>query len=268
MKTLLIRPGGIGDCILSFPALERLALEDTEIWAPSPIVPLLAFASRARALSSTGLDLLEIPGADASQVVTRLRSFDAIVSWYGSNREEFHDAAARHGLPIRFLAALPPDSASLHAADFFLAQAGGAPPAIPRLRIAPRPGAGGIYIHPYSGSPRKNWPLDRFREAAALLPQPVTWLRGDDDPPLAEAAPPVALDELAARLAGARLYLGNDSGITHLAAAAGAPVVALFGPTDPAVWGPRGPRVQIVQARALDDLMPGDVFAACERLLA
>ena len=34
--------------------------------------------------------------------------------------------------------------------------------------------------------------------------------------------------------------VGNDSGITHLAAALGAPVIALYGPTDPAVWGPRG----------------------------
>jgi ADP-heptose:LPS heptosyltransferase len=54
------------------------------------------------------------------------------------------------------------------------------------------------------------------------------------------------LYELACWLAGASLYVGNDSGITHLAAAAGAPVVALFGPTDPAVWAPRGPRVRVV----------------------
>ena len=39
------------------------------------------------------------------------------------------------------------------------------------------------------------------------------------------------------------LYIGNDSGITHLAAAVGTPVLALFGPTDPEVWAPRGPHV-------------------------
>jgi ADP-heptose:LPS heptosyltransferase len=38
--------------------------------------------------------------------------------------------------------------------------------------------------------------------------------------------------------------IGNDTGITHLAAAIGAPTVALFGPTDPAVWGPRGRKVR------------------------
>ncbi len=45
----------------------------------------------------------------------------------------------------------------------------------------------------------------------------------------------------------ADLYLGNDSGITHLAAASGTPTIALFGPTDPQVWGPKGPQVSIIR---------------------
>ena len=53
------------------------------------------------------------------------------------------------------------------------------------------------------------------------------------------------LYDLARWLAAARLYIGNDSEITHLAAAVGTPVLALFGPTDPAIWGPRGPNVRI-----------------------
>jgi ADP-heptose:LPS heptosyltransferase len=48
------------------------------------------------------------------------------------------------------------------------------------------------------------------------------------------------LPQLAAKLAAAALYIGNDSGVTHLAAAAGAPTIALFGPTDPATWAPIG----------------------------
>lgn len=51
------------------------------------------------------------------------------------------------------------------------------------------------------------------------------------------------LNELAAVLQQCDLYVGNDSGITHLATAVGTPVVALFGPTDPKVWGPRGDKV-------------------------
>jgi len=45
---------------------------------------------------------------------------------------------------------------------------------------------------------------------------------------------------LARWLAAASVYIGNDSGISHLAAACGAPVIALFGPTNPRVWAPRG----------------------------
>jgi ADP-heptose:LPS heptosyltransferase len=55
------------------------------------------------------------------------------------------------------------------------------------------------------------------------------------------------LGKLAALMRQADLYLGNDSGITHLAAACGIPTVALFGPTDPQIWGPRGPQVSIIR---------------------
>ena len=56
----------------------------------------------------------------------------------------------------------------------------------------------------------------------------------------------LSLNELAAVLRKCDLYVGNDSGVTHLAAAVGIPVVALFGPTDPRVWGPRGDKVLTV----------------------
>jgi ADP-heptose:LPS heptosyltransferase len=52
---------------------------------------------------------------------------------------------------------------------------------------------------------------------------------------------------LAAILSQCNLFIGNDSGITHLAAALGVPTVALFGPTDPYFWGPRGKTVFIAR---------------------
>jgi ADP-heptose:LPS heptosyltransferase len=51
--------------------------------------------------------------------------------------------------------------------------------------------------------------------------------------------------QLAEFLAGARVYLGNDSGPSHLAAALRTPVIAMFGPSDPRVWSPRGDSVQV-----------------------
>lgn len=57
----------------------------------------------------------------------------------------------------------------------------------------------------------------------------------------------MALVELSRHLAAARLYLGNDSGVSHLAAAVGCPTVAVFGPTEPRVWAPRGARVKVLK---------------------
>ena len=67
--------------------------------------------------------------------------------------------------------------------------------------------------------------------------------------------PPVVLrDDPPSRLKGvlARcgLFLGNDGGVTHLAALMGVPTVAVFGPSDPVRWAPRGPRVQVVRSPA------------------
>ena len=63
----------------------------------------------------------------------------------------------------------------------------------------------------------------------------------------------VSLSCLPALLSRSKVFLGNDSGITHLAAACDVPTVALFGPTDPGIWGPRGRRVKIVRG---DDSCP------------
>jgi len=70
------------------------------------------------------------------------------------------------------------------------------------------------------------------------------------------------LYELACWLATARLYIGNDSGITHLAAAVGTPVVALFGPTDPRIWAPRGPQIRLIAKPALEEITVDEVLAA------
>jgi ADP-heptose:LPS heptosyltransferase len=61
----------------------------------------------------------------------------------------------------------------------------------------------------------------------------------------------LSLSQAAALLAASDVYLGNDSGITHLAAALGVPTVALFGPSDPRQWAPRGRQVAIVR-RAIE----------------
>lgn len=118
-------------------------------------------------------------------------------------------------------------------------------------------------LHPGSGSIRKNWPVERFAELAlrarhelglkvALFLGPVeleepSRLRAELGPAVDTVFENPRLTLLASLLAESAVYVGNDSGVSHLAAAVGAPTVAIFGPTDPAVWAPLGPRCRVLQ---------------------
>jgi heptosyltransferase-3 len=250
MRRLIIRPGAIGDFVVSLPAMECLKDGRLEVWAASANVPLARFADRARSIASTGLDLLGITDPPP-RLVEELRGFDSIVSWYGANQPDFRQAVAALGLPFTFFQALPGSSA-MHAVDFYLEQVQTLTcrscDGVPRIACEAAREDFAV-IHPFSGSAKKNWPMARFQALARRLERvmPVRWCSGPDDPPLPDAVRIDDLYELGCWLARARLYIGNDSGITHLAAAVGTPVLALFGPTDPAVWSPRGPNVRVAR---------------------
>jgi heptosyltransferase III len=258
LRRLIIRPGGIGDSILALPAMEHLRSGYTEIWVRSEILPLINFVDRVRPIAATGLDLFGIEGVEPrAKLIEELGSFCKIDSWYGASRPDFRDAVAKLGLPFRFHDALPPPDAKIHAADFFALQAGAPVPAIPTIPVKAEP-HGAVVIHPFSGSPIKNWPYERFTELAGRLGG--EWATRYDWVRFAK------LDELARWLAGARVFVGNDSCITHLAAAVGTPVVALFGPTDPAIWAPRGDRVRIVRGRSMEDIGIDEIMHAVRSL--
>jgi heptosyltransferase-3 len=246
--------------------MECLKADYTEVWTRADVAPLIRFADRVRSLASTGIDLLGLEGIDPPKMLLdQLRGFDSIVSWYGSNREEFRAEIRRLGLPFEFFPALPAAGERMYAADFFLAQVGCDGRAIPRVDCAPVEAGDFAVIHPFSGSPRKNWPMERFRELAESIGMPVRWCAGPEED-LDGAARIGNLHELACWIRSARVYVGNDSGITHLAAAAGARVVAIFGPTDPAVWAPRGDRVRVI-AGTLDEIKVEQVLDAVRELL-
>jgi heptosyltransferase III len=255
MRRLLIRGGGIGDCILALPALEYFKSDYTEVWVPTAVVPLVQFADRVRPLASTGIDLFGVGDlTPSSKLVETLAAFDSIVSWYGAQRSEFRSALGKMGLRYEFYRAIPPGDYDGHAADFFSLDVGAPAGVDPRIHVEPAAQRESIVIHPFSGSPRKNWPLERFRELAARLSCKVEWTAGPEEE-LAEATRFENLAELGAWIRGARLYIGNDSGITHLAAAAGAATVALFGCAASARrWGPRGDNVTIVVSGGLERL--------------
>jgi len=130
-------------------------------------------------------------------------------------------------------------------------------------------------LHPGSGSPRKNWPVLRFIELARLLDaraQCPLFLVGEADHEVADVlrrkAPdiPLLADldllDVARVLSAATAYVGNDSGITHLAAALGRPTLALFGPSNPDLWSPRGARLLRAPDGDLGRLSVFDVVGA------
>jgi lipopolysaccharide heptosyltransferase I len=124
---------------------------------------------------------------------------------------------------------------------------------LPLKALPSRSGAAAVVLNPGAGWPNKQWPPERFGalaaglRAARGLRSVVTW--GPGEQPLAaavasssegaaEIAPPTSLAELTALVASAPLVVSGDTGPIHLAAAAGTPIVGLYGPTDPARNGP------------------------------
>jgi len=235
LRRLLIRPGAIGDVILSLPTLEAAQTDYTEVWVARAASSLIRFADRVRAIADTSLDLVGVLDDERVEPALRLLSeFDSIYSWYGSARQEFRDAVRE--LPFRFFPALPPPNDG-----------------VPRIPVPPSARENFVVIHPFASSPAKRWPLERFREVAGSIAAPVRWCAGPEEP-LEGAVRFGDLYELACWLSKARLFLGNDSGIAHLAAAVGTPVVAIFLTTDSRVWAPRGPHVTALERPSVADV--------------
>ncbi|MEP6962262.1 MAG: glycosyltransferase family 9 protein [Acidobacteriota bacterium] len=231
MRRLLIRPGAIGDVILSLPTLEAARADYTEVWAPRPVLPLIRFADRTRAIIDTGLELV---GVRDDARVPALETFDSIYSWYGTNRPEFRAAVAH--LPFTFFPAFPLGEG------------------IPAIPVPPAALGDFAVIHPFASSAAKRWPIENFQAVAARLGMPVRWLAGPEE--VLDGAERIDdLYELGCWLARARVYIGNDSGISHLAAAAGVPTAALFLSTDPGVWAPRGGHVRVLRQPSVDEVV-------------
>jgi heptosyltransferase-2 len=120
-------------------------------------------------------------------------------------------------------------------------------------------------FHPGSGSKRKNWPLenwidigngllglDDFQGSLVIVSgeadeDQVRSLRAIWKNERVQFAKNFTLPDLAAVLENA-IFVGHDSGVSQLAAAAGANCILLFGPSDPEVWAPKNEKVQIIQA--------------------
>ncbi|MFP4057993.1 MAG: glycosyltransferase family 9 protein [Candidatus Brocadiia bacterium] len=296
-RVAVLRPGALGDAVLTLPVLESLT-------AAFPAASLLAVGSAGfelavdagLAASRVAFDDVRLLGLFAPEGTSPLLAGCERCLCYGPGRDERLAANLRRSGVGRLVAWPARPSGGMHAVDHLLGavEAAGCPVATRAPRLAPQAGwlaaarsrldaagvgEGFLALHPGSGGRAKRWPAERFAELAARLGGEAVWLLGPaerDDEELravARSAGAVvagpSLRELAGLLALCGLYVGNDSGVSHLAAAVGSPTVAVFGATDPRVWSPRGRAVGVVdgwERGGVGGVAMDEVLAAAERL--
>ncbi len=271
---------------------QKLKPNELEIWAERPNVPLAVSygqADRALALADTGLNRWPTP----EDVIFRLKQFNRVISWHGVSFPEWNEEIRQRVPQVDFLSGFA-QGLKLHAMDFRKQQvqalfgAAGAFPLFPHVEISPEAtsfaqrysaveisdGRPIVLIHPGASSRRKQWGVDRFAQLAIQLTQAsnqVLLCEGPLDHEVVDevlagipacrmiAAPRrIQIDDLmhlAAVIQSCRLYVGNDSGISHLAAATGVPTLSLFTITDPVIWAPRGPEVSVLQRPSVDEVI-------------
>jgi len=290
MTILVYHSGALGDFVTVLPLLRLLLRRqpDSE----------LAFLGRrvhgelgraARYFSETwDLDSARYAGLFADRphaLPPELARPDAAVAFAADDSPVVRALLSR---PLAFFLHHPPfPSSRTHVVDYHLGLLDDTPlgdeDRWPSLRLQPGLRAEDLHrtvaLHPGSGSLKKNWPIERFEGLAERLAArgleplwvsgPVEEEAGVQVPDQGRVARLPDLCDLASTLAGCALYVGNDSGVSHLAAAAGCPTVALFGPTDPAVWAPRGPEVSVVRSRsrAMDGISVDEAAEACGVML-
>jgi ADP-heptose:LPS heptosyltransferase len=283
-RILVIRGGAIGDFVLTLPSIkllrDRFPAAHLEILG-SPSVIALAdkrfYADAVRSLESGRLaGFFARDALLPAELTDYFGSFDLILSFLSDPAGIFRNNLRRCGIKT-FIAGSPKLSDGEHAARQLarpLEQIGlhlQDPAATLYPTEEDRASARNLLgklsrpivaLHPGSGSETKNWPVENWRMLGEhLFPtgRALLAIGGEADEErlrFLETAwknKPVrfvknlALPHLAALLE-ASVYVGHDSGISHIAAAVGARAVLLFGPTDPAVWAPANEKVTVLRA--------------------
>lgn len=296
-RALVIRGGALGDFLLTLPVLAALREAEPDAHLEVLAYPGIAALARAGGLVD-GVRSIEYgplagfftrgPAADPA-LRAYFASFDLVISYLYDPDGMFAENLRAAG--VRRLVEGPHRAGGgAHAIDQLAAPLAelGLPLSARAVHLGIAPDRGvrpSVFLHPGSGSAAKNWAPENWRTLASR------WL--EDDPGLqlaivggeADAAAlsmlrdlgapdrvryleNLPLPDLAAALGGGLLYLGHDTGISHLAAAVGTPSLLLFGPTDPGVWAPPHSQVRVLRAPGgrLDALSPETVRRAAERL--
>jgi ADP-heptose:LPS heptosyltransferase len=255
-RVAVIRLRSLGDCVLTTPALQILrqsrsdlkvavVVEDrfAEVFDGNPDVDAI-LSPRLGQLTRWRPDVcLNLHGGTRSMALMR-----ASGARYRAGFRH-HRGSCMYTVGIPTAQEILGVDRKVHTAEhlasavFFL---GAARRPIPRAKLAAsaeraeRPYA---VLHPFAAAPEKAWPLERFLELSRWLAselEPV-FIAGPADDTAALSGYRVerrSLGGLKSLLAGATIFIGNDSGPAHMAAAFGVPVVVLFGPSDPVIWAP------------------------------
>src|SRR5947209_319155 len=293
---LIIRPGAIGDTLLALPIIEaiRKAYINPRITlVGNPTVLPLALATHlVDEASDYGhlqwSSLFSPSGIHSPAILDQLQHTDLAICWLrdpeGILEQKLRQAGVRK---VIVAPGRPPEGQHTHIVAYLAQTIGLHHIEVPyKLPLKPaehsmhHSGNQRIAIHPGSGGDQKCWSLSSF---AALIEQlwhrnyPVLLLAGPADhhridaiqrllPPPQPGMFTTLIDEplldVAQHLQQYSCYIGNDSGITHLAAMLSVPTIALFGPTDPANWRPIGPTVTIIQQHSLQTLPVETVLTA------
>lgn len=275
---LVIRGGAIGDFILTLPAI-RLLRESIpgcylEVLGYPGIMDLAVKAGLAdatRSLEHRSMALLFAKGAPIDpDLAEYLCSFNLVVSYLydpdGILKSQLEIVGVKTLIECPHSVKPGAGHASLQLAKPLekLAMYLDEPEWRAPLFKAANPAlqAKKVAFHSGSGSEKKNWPAEHWLKVINELRQnkpdlELILITGEAE--LARGTPVEAfaatehwhglpLPELAEKLASCDLFLGHDSGISHLASACGVPSVLLFGPTNPQIWAPPQPGVTIIQA--------------------
>ncbi len=278
----VIHPGALGDSLLSLPAIVHLKSvfpgASINLIGYPPYWEWLRGGLVAGVYSPDTLPLYRLFDPSFSTPPPELEFLsrqDLIISWFGDETFRRNLRTLCSG-PVS-LQPYQPETLREHASRFFLhsLQIPGIPPPqgdvsqfiLPEIPLpagdfpfdsdGPR-----VVIHPGSGSPRKCWPAANFAQIVQRLQRAFgirpLLLFGEADREIREAlrhmvsssaaqfAEGLSLAEVATILRNSDCYLGNDSGLSHLAGLLGTPSLVLFGPTDPSIWRPLGPRVRVL----------------------
>ena len=272
-KILVIRGGAIGDFILTLPVLAALRAQFPKTSLELLGYPHIAQLARAGRLVDAvhSIDARPMAGFFARrgqlnpQLADFFASFAIIISYLYDPDGIFQENVTKVS-KAQFIAGphRPDERAGIHATRVFLEPLKrlaifDADP-VPRLNVANADRQPVIALHPGSGSEKKNWPEANWRGLIQRLSGSRLLLVGGEAEEgrlerLAGAAPcelarSLPLAQLAARLSACSVFVGHDSGISHLAAAVGIQTLVLWSDTTEAVWRPMGEHVSLIRNMA------------------